>query len=311
MNATYSNEGSNRKFAVVSGGLGYIGKWVISLLEAQGWEVICLVRPKVDSESLLKGPRVRLIEYDGTIESLSQLKKFPTDRTVFIHLAATSGKTDEIEFSDLFLKSNIEYGLLLTKLMIENGFRKFVLAESYWQFDRFGNLLGNSLYAVTKSAFSLILHYMSTRYLNATALVLYDVYGPDDPRGKFMNFLLNQRPLGPPIPVTEGNQLVDYIHIEDVARAFLVASESALVKSSHTGYSRHTIRSMRPMTLCAYVELAVGAMKQFPNVRWGGVPFPEHQIFVPWFPDEGAQLPGWRPIVKFEDGVRTLINKNV
>jgi nucleoside-diphosphate-sugar epimerase len=296
-----------RNYAVVTGGLGYIGLRVVSLFLDMGWEVICLVRSTTDPSVLPSKSGLRFIDYDGTFESLSALKELPPERTVFLHLAAMSSKTEEVDVAITLLKSNVEYGLNLTKFMFENGFRKFILAESYWQFDNSGSLRGNCLYAVTKSAFSLILEYMSSRYLNAISLVLYDVYGSNDPRGKLINTVINAESQNQPILVTEGNQIIDYIHVDDVARAFLVASDLIVNDVSLTKFRRYTVRSMRPLSLRDYIELAANATKKFLNINWGAIPYPPYQIFTPWLPTADMQLPGWEPIVKFEDGIRGLV----
>ncbi len=299
---------TTRKYAVVTGGLGYIGSKVVLLLASSEWEVICIVRPASNLAVLPIKDRMQFIYYDGTVESLSKLNWLPANRTVFLHLAARSTKAEEIENIDSLVMSNIEFGFNLSKFMVMNNYKKLIHAESYWQFDELGNIGGNCLYAATKSAFSLVLEYMSKCYLNCLTLVLYDVYGPDDSRGKLINAIINQAPHMPAIAVTEGNQLIDYVHIDDVAKAFLVASELILKDNSAVGFLRHTVRSMRPMSLRDYVELAAKATNKSLNVNWGGIPYPVYQIFKPWFPDKLMQLPDWGPIIKFEDGVKGLIN---
>lgn len=297
----------SNKFAVVTGGLGYIGSRVVLLLASSQWEVICLVRPDANLKVFPNSLGIRFIHYDGTFKSLSKLKDLPPNRTVYIHLAASYAKTEEIENTNSLLESNIEYGLNLSKFMVKNEFTRLIHAESYWQFDEFGNMQGNSLYAATKSAFSLVLEYMSKHYLSCTALVLYDVYGPNDSRGKIINIILNQASMMPAISATEGKQIIDYVHVEDVARAFLAASELILINNSPIGFRRHTVRSMLPMSLRDYIELAANATNKSLNVNWGGTPYPVHQIFKPWLPEVLMQLPGWSPIVKFEDGVKGLV----
>lgn len=297
-------------YVVITGGLGYVGSRVASLFTDMGWEVICLIRPGTAPEFLSNKRGIKFVHYDGAVESLSGLKKLPRDRTVFLHLAAKSSKTEEIEAAITLLKSNVEYGLNLTKFMIENGFIKFIFSESYWQFDDSGRVGGNCLYAATKSAFSLILEYMSKRYLNATSLVLYDVYGSGDLRGKLLNTVINHASESDPIPVTEGMQVIDYIHVEDVARAFLVASKSILDDTSLKKFQRYTVRSMRPLSLRNYIEIATSVTKKNLNVNWGAKPYPPHQIFVPWLPPSEMQVPGWQPVIQFEDGIRGLVEKS-
>lgn len=295
-------------YVVLTGGLGFIGRTVSLLFAKRGWKVICLIRPESNLAPISIHENIEFIRYDNAEDSLSKLKKLPVNHTVFIHLAAFFTVDNEIEGANLLLQSNVEYGLNLTKFMIKNGFKKFIYAESYWQFDEYGNVKGNCIYAITKSAFSLIVEHLSKKSLNSISLVLYDVYGPNDPRGKLINRLLTQTLSDDPVELSEGNQLIDYIHVDDVASAFFVASELILNEKNSVGFARHTVRSMRPMILREYVKLAADAVNKSLNIRWGGTPYPSHQILNPWLPADSIQLPGWKPIVEFEDGVRGLIS---
>jgi hypothetical protein len=40
------------------------------------------------------------------------------------------------------------------------------------------------------------------------------------------------------------------------------------------------------------------------EVVWGGRPYRDREVMVPW---TGPRLPGWRPRIALADGLRTLV----
>lgn len=294
------------RWVVMTGGLGYIGRNAAVAFERSGWRVCLIVRPQQPVSPAFADGRYTMIRYDGSIESLDSLRELDAARTVFLHLAASSVLNDELHERQNLLQSNIVLGTDLVASMMELGFRKILHTESYWQFDKWGSLGGNSLYAATKSSFSLLFEYFCRRYVYGIALVLYDVYGPDDSRGKLLSSLVSQGDGDQALELTPGEQTLDYIHVTDVVNALLAAGHRLLAADSSPSFARFTVRSMRPMTLQAYVSLMERTLSRQLRIRWGARPYPAHQIMDPWLPDANAQLPGWQAAIRFEDGIREL-----
>lgn len=304
-----TNKCNERKIAVLTGGGGYIGKNLNSYLIANGWDTVLLVR--LGTETSFRSPFVenhcQILVYDGTQDSLATLQFHPSANVVFFHLAAHSGVDGLSNNTGRFIDSNIIFGMHLLEFMAKNGYQNFVFAESYWQFDSEGKLGGKCLYATTKSAFSMLAEYFS-KYVCINALVLYDVYGPCDARGKLVNVLLNSVVTKTPIDLTPGEQLLDYVHIDDVVRAFELVGRSLLSRRYEEKiFCRSTVRTMEVRKLKEFVEILGQVVGNIPNVRWGEKPYPAHQIMMPWFPSEKFQLNGWQPKYTFLTGLKSLL----
>ena len=296
------------KCAVITGGLGYIGRNLSIYLEKNGWEVILLVRKSSAPKSTPFGKYISLIEYDRTEKSLSPLNNLDRNRTVFFHLAASMEIDEEIENSAELIDSNISLGMSLATYMAQKGFKFLVSTESYWQFDEQGILGGNTLYASTKSACSLLLGYMAKEYLTVISLVLYDVYGPGDTRGKLINNLLDSVEREQTFDMTEGKQVVDYVHIDDVVIAYQIAADQLLSTDMLPSFNRYTVRTMRPLQLRVYIQLIEQIIGKSLSIRWGARGYQAFQIMRPWLPASDHQLPGWEPTIPFEAGIRGLAN---
>lgn len=298
------------KLAVLTGGNGYIGRNLNRHLLNTGWDTVLLLR--ADSQPIYPFDKgfgyCRSLQYDGTRQSLDSLDLDDDAEVVFFHLAAHSVLSDALNNLDRLLDSNIRFGTHLLDYMSKNGFRNLVLAESYWQFDQEGSLGGNNLYSASKSALSLLAQHYS-KNMQIVSLVLYDVYGPDDNRGKLVNLLIKSAVTQVPVDITQGEQLLDYVYIDDVVRAFDIAGTSLLKPSCHVqqGFCRATVRTMDARKLREYVDIIGQVVGRTPNVRWGAKPYPAHQIMTPWLPPASAQLPGWLPTFSFPSGVQKIV----
>ncbi|VVD83062.1 CDP-abequose synthase [Pandoraea communis] len=297
-----------RGTVVITGASGYIGRKVASQFEADGWCVIRVMRPNPARDADAPADPENVVLYDGRAESLAPLSHLDPATTVFLHLAAAVEIASEIDKVEQLVDANIRLGMGLATFMIRHGFTRLVSTESYWQFDESGALGGNSLYAATKSSFSLMVEYLSRHYLRVASLVLYDVYGPNDARGKLLNALIEHAGAQTPFNLTAGEQIIDFIHVDDVADAFVVAARQLLADGATPAFHRYTVRSMRPLPLREYVGLIEKVTGRSIPVRWGGRPYPRHQIMKPWLPDASWQLPDWAATIRFEEGIASLVD---
>ena len=108
--------------------------------------------------------------------------------------------------------------------------------------------------------------------------------------------------------MTPGEQLMDYIHIDDVVTAFEAASEHLLSKQNKAGsFSRYTVRSLEVKSLKKFIEILCAITGKQPLIAWGAKDYPQNQIMSPWLPTSTAQVPGWTPQHSFNDGIRDVI----
>ena len=83
-------------------------------------------------------------------------------------------------------------------------------------------------YALTKLKDELLAEQFAKNGLDVLCLRYFNVYGIGQTAGVIEQFLRNLKELKPPIINGNGEQLRDFIHVEDVARANLVAMESQI-----------------------------------------------------------------------------------
>jgi nucleoside-diphosphate-sugar epimerase len=289
------------KSCLVTGSTGHLGRRLVAAVAAQGIEVHCPVRPSADTSALRQtGAKIHVL--DRGIQDLYEILASHVVDTVF-HLAAHQPRRDDYAEVQRTLEANLDYGTHLLAAAQSAGVKRLVNTGSFWQYGPSGERRPNSLYAATKAAFQdLMDHYCRTHGLRALTLVLYDVYGPRDPRGKLLSQIVELSGTGSVLDTTEGRQRISLVHVDDVVTAFLRASEllGEIGDGEHRVYFVHgEVRTLRE-----WVERALQVLPEAPSIAWGKLSYRDDQIMEPYV---GPRLPGWEARTQIEDGVTGML----
>lgn len=294
--------------ALVTGATGYLGSRLVRLLLEDGWQVNALVRP-TSSLQLLQ-PYLRRINcyiHDGSMSGMLKLMESAKPTVVF-HLAAVAMSEHRPEDVDPLLNGNLLFSTQLVEAMSRCDIRNIVNTETFWQRYSGKDYSPVCLYAATKQAFRDILtYYVESGRINAISLVLYDTYGPDDPRAKLFFHLKQAMQTMQEIDLTPGEQIVDMTHVDDVVAAYLRAG-AMLWNEGQEGFHTYAVSSGQRMPLKQLVELVIRetGIPLLPN--WGKRPYRAREVMEPWI---GEPLPGWQPSIDLATGVRELFGHEV
>ena len=289
---------------LITGATGFVGSRVAAHLVALGWRVHALVRSSSDVGKV--GQRLAAVTIhrsDGSIESLRAVVR-DSHPDVVMHLASHTMRDHSPGALPALLETNLVFATLLLEAMTLEGAVRLVNTGTFQQ--RFEGREGSpaNLYAATKQAFEpLVDGYVELRGLLAITLRLPDVYGPDDPRDKLVPLLLRAAATGQPLAASRGDQYIDPVHVEDVARAYAQAA-ALLCDSAWTGHQRYAVTSGRPIKLTELVAEMEGALGGRVPVQWGSREAWPRTALCPW--DMGPGLPGWKPQVALRQGLAGL-----
>jgi CDP-3, 6-dideoxy-D-glycero-L-glycero-4-hexulose-4-reductase len=79
---------TQKKKAVITGGTGYIGSYLVKYLLSQNWDISVIVQPELGIENIREQKEyIRILEYRGNIQELISFFKKENSDVVF-HLAA-------------------------------------------------------------------------------------------------------------------------------------------------------------------------------------------------------------------------------
>jgi len=288
--------------AFLTGATGYIGSHLARSLLERGAAVASLVR---GTPSKTFGD-MQCYLHDGSPKSIvAAISDFRP--SIVFHLAAAATTQDNIESISGTITANTTLGSYVLEAASAAGCRYFVNTGTYWQYGEDGCGTPNTLYAACKLAFEPILKFYAHRHsLSTVSLVLYDVYGPADRRRKFLPALIRAAIEGQVVMATGGEQLVDFVHIDDVCRGYVQAAE-LLEQQSVPGHGSFGLDSGYRPTLREAVQQLESIVGRG-LVEWGRVPYPKHQIFKPVTLD---RLPGWEPRLTLSAGLRALVEEEL
>ncbi len=241
------------KNILVTGGAGYIGSHIGKKLAEAGYNVIVLDNlSKGHREAVLKG---KLIV--GDLADMDLLDRIMKEEEIegVIHLAADSLVGESMEKPGKYYRNNVANGLNLLEAMVNNGVKYIVFSSTAAVYGEPEEIPiteehpanPENTYGESKLFFEKMLkrydeiynlRYVSLRYFNAAGADLSGQIGEaHDPETHLIPIVL-QKVLGirekfyifgDDYPTKDGTCIRDYIHVEDLADAHILAVE-ALVK---------------------------------------------------------------------------------
>lgn len=294
--------------ALVTGGTGYVGSRLISHLVNTGWQVHLVVRPGSDLSMIAPViDAVRFYPHDGSTEDMIRVVAESRPNVVF-HLASLFLAQHNPHDIEPLISSNILFGTQLLEAMKANGIRRLVNTGTSWQHYENRDYSPVCLYAATKQAFEqLVQYYAEAEHLRTVSLLLFDTYGPDDPRKKLFTLLRQVEGGGTTFPMSPGEQLIDLVYIDDVVDAFVMAADR-LMGDKVVQHEHYAVSSGNPMKLKELIELYCSVTGKKISIEWGERAYRPREVMVPW--TEGEPLPGWRPWVSLPDGLRRMEKLN-
>jgi nucleoside-diphosphate-sugar epimerase len=296
---------SKTKLAFLTGGSGYIGRHVVSLLLNNGWKVALVSRPSTDLSFFIPwGSNLEIFEDDGTVNFIDRAIKSALPDLV-IHMAAVARPENTPDAINEMIDANLLLGVQILESMHKHGCKKFINTGTYWKRSSSQTPDPMNLYATTKLAFETFIDfYVTSSEIQAVTLNLADVYGPNDFRPKLLTLLFNALQGGEAVDLTPGHQLINLCHVDDVARAFLIAAEQVM-DSFDPGHAEYAIAADKQLSIRDLVATIENVSGRKIPVVFGAKAYRKREIMVPWF---GKRLPQWRQEVSLESGLSEIFS---
>lgn len=226
--------------ALVTGGAGFIGSNIVKRLVESGNEVRIL-------DNLSSGYYENIADYidyvdfvQGDIGDNALLEKVLQGIDVVFHLAASVGRQRSLDNPQIDSEINIIGTINVLEAMRKNKVRKIVYSSSA---AIFGELITDTIdeshpqnadspYGVSKlAAEKMILAYSEIYGIDCVCLRYFNIYGVNqrfDLYGNVIPIFANCIFSGKPITIYgDGTQTRDFVYVDDIARANIIAASSA------------------------------------------------------------------------------------
>jgi UDP-glucose 4-epimerase len=225
---------------VVTGAAGFIASHLVDRLLEQGYRVKGIDNMRTGTVqnlvNVMEHDDFELFEMDVCDTNLKE--KIQEDVNIIFHLAAISSV--KLSIQDPFIVNNVNVGGTLNMLDFarERGAQRFVFTSSAAVYGNPTTIPVNedspvdplSPYAASKlSAEMYCLAYGKTYGVVPTILRYFNVYGPRQEHSEYSGVIpifINQTLHGLPITIDgDGMQTRSFIHVDDVVRATILASQ--------------------------------------------------------------------------------------
>ncbi len=261
--------------ALVTGGAGFIGSNVVSALLQAGHEVVVLDDLSSGRRENLEGlAAARLIEAD--VRDRNAVAAACEGAEAVFHLAASVGNKRSIDDPRADASVNLLGTLNVLEAARQGGVRKVVLSSSAGVLGEVESLPVTeehparpiSPYGASKlAAEKMALVYHGLHGLEVACLRYFNVYGPGqryDAYGNVLPIFISLLLAGEEITVFgDGEQTRDFVYVDDVARANLLAA------APHSPSGVFNVASGRALSVNRLVELLRDASGAEVRVNYG------------------------------------------
>lgn len=295
---------------LVTGAAGFVGANLFKTLASVRDDVYAVVRrDKGWRLTEVKDDRVIAVDLNDYAATKNLITSV-SPQTIFDCMAY--GAYSFEKNASLIYQTNFQSIVNLVELLAERPFAAFIHAGSSSEYGT--NCAApiedspcepNSPYAVSKVAVASYLRFMGKqRSFPCVNLRLYSVYGQLEDTSRLFPNLLRQALAGKLPPFVDPRTSRDFIHVDDVCAAFIMAAAKM-----HPGLYGENF-NIGTGTKTTIAELAdttrrvfdVAAEPQFGTMEgraWD---------LADWYsnPHKATEQLGWKPLVKLEDGLRSM-----
>ena len=293
---------------LITGATGFVGKTLVPYLFNHGHKSICLlIRNQEKADRLFNGLDLSYI--NSSVDNWQQ-RVIDYNPDVVIHMATLfTGKCDAVTCESI-VNTNILLTTQLLEALSHTSCQHFVNIGTFTEF-LYGNeqFFANNLYSASKTAVRPIIQFFQTRSTwNWVTVIVYTPYGRTNEQKKVIDFMKDALDSETPVKFSEGLQILDFIHVDDMADFFYtLLKQIDNLKDSYyqfhlgTGYG-YSLRDV------AKVMEQVSGKKI--NAEWGGYPYRKYDTMYAVAPiAKNLELLGWKSKIGIEEGIKIYLTE--
>lgn len=279
---------------LLTGATGFLGRNLLTAILADGHEVIALCRATTVRSHA--GPAAASVSWHNVERGFESLFYKHPNIDCIIHTAATYGRRGE-SIPDI-VATNMMMPFNLLDASIKAGVSRFINTDSS---------LPRSIntYTLAKAQFADWGRYCSglgqIQFFN---IRLEHMYGPDDDETKFTSHVINAcRDNRPELELTLGEQLRDFIYIDDVVAAYrYLISDMTLA-----GFEEIELGSGHAVAIREFVELVRTQTNSSTKLNFGAVPYRHNEVMLSVADTIKLASLGWQCKTDLNTGIRKVL----
>lgn len=297
------------KRIIMTGATSMLGTSLTEIAVRKGVEVYAIVRSNTNRiDRIIKSPLVHIVY--STLDNLKNVKEIPRDCDVLYHFAwAGTGK--EQRGNPLVQEENIKYTLNAVELAERTGCQCFVFAGSQAEYGPVYEIINEktvpspvSSYGISKYAAGLLSKIAcETRNIKHIWGRVFSVYGPHDNKGTMIDYAMNCFFNNKTAHFSSGEQYWNYLYESDAGELFYRLG----LRGVPSGI--YCIANTESRKLRDYIQTMIKECGDFNRIEFD----PEINSRIPGLNvdmTKTVKTVDYVPKVKFEDGIRKVIQAN-
>lgn len=293
---------------VITGATGFIGSAILEEFLRVGAQVTVLLREESDCQRISSKTGFESLIYHSLSDQniIEGIKAFQPN--VFIHCAWRGVGGDERN-EDFQIVDNIPLTLDSVKLAKVTGCKQWIGLGSQAEYgnqnrvlDEGAPLLPTTIYGRAKlSAGIAALALCDTYGITGTWMRVFSTYGPGDAPYWFIPYVLKEFMADRVPKLTGCEQLWDYLHVSDAARAIVAVASNGAGGIFNLG-------SGTALQLKDYIELMRISVRSNLSPEYGAIPYRNDQVMHLQADIRKLEKEvGWQPIIQFGEGIDGVV----
>lgn len=287
---------------LLTGTTGFLGSNILKSLIENNYEVVILKR-SFSNLNKIEHLINHFVSYNIDEININEVFQMEKNISTVIHCSTNYGRNNES--TSAVLQSNLVFPLEVLEASVNNGIKLFISTDtSFSKLDVVEGYMQN--YILSKKQFlEWGRIYSVTHGFTFINLVLEHMYGHGDDPSKFIAYLIDSfRKNVNEIDLTEGEQIRDFVYIDDVVNAYLTIISKA---DELIGYHEYEVGSGHGVKIKELVKLIKELMKSETKLNFGKLKYRDNEVMF----SEAEIAPliklGWIPNYDLKDGLVNYI----
>ena len=265
---------NGEKRIILTGATGFVGSTLLKRMLEENYSVLCVVLSTEVAEFLRLGIECEIVVAESDMQSLRyEFERFKPDSV--IHLAALSTSSDKWEIITSLVEANVLFANKLTKALETcSTLKLFINIGSFSEYrEKVTQTYSHYFYSATKTAFRHMLSYFQHAFNYEFSIIntfFSTVYGPGEKSKKLIHYILDSLGSSVPVDMSPGEQVLDFVHLNDVAEYFIRMLGKDLGNTKEYVIELGTGTGTTPREIAKMFEKISGKKA---NINWGGIPY--------------------------------------
>lgn len=287
---------------LVTGATGFVGKYLIQKLK------------NFDIRLIVRNINTHYSKDSQIVYSFEDLDSFQKDvksynPNIVIHLASYLTSSDDISSIKNVIDSNILFTSILLESLKSTDLELFIntgtFAEYYYND---GKENPAYFYSASKIAIKPIIKYFKNiQGFKTINIIPYTIYGGKSKSKKVIDYILDSLDSKLYLEMTNGEQILDFIHIDDVTDFYVNCVNNINLLKDEEDYHLGTGKGTSIKELSKIIE---DLTNKKANINWGSKQYRTLDIMRAIAPIYKLEKElNWKPKVSIEDGIKKILEE--